>query len=138
MVDSDDHFTNITNVLLYWKYIRENYIKPYEAYRIFITTDTRSVELDALKEFGADKVVTINGTYAHLDREANLEPDCSKVDKTFLDFHALQYCDRAVISQSGFGKLGLWNRPEPNKDLIMFSKSQTFVKVKCDDELVMN
>jgi hypothetical protein len=31
-----------------------------------------------------------------------------------LDFELLKECDMAVASHSGFGLLGLWNRPEPS------------------------
>ena len=47
-----------------------------------------------------------------------------EIEKTFLDFHMLQNCDMAIISESGFGKLGVWNRLDPNKNLVTINKKQ--------------
>ena len=60
-----------------------------------------------------------------MDRTENL--NCLKTEKTFLDVHALQNCDMAIISESGFGKLGVWNRIDPNKNLVMVSKELKIV-----------
>ena len=62
-----------------------------------------------------------------MDREANLGNDCSRVEKPILDFHFLQMCDKAVISQSGFGRLGTWNRADPLKDVFVFDGKRSFV-----------
>ena len=117
--------------------MRERYIKNLTNYKVVITTDTRAAEIAAYNEFGRERVVSIIGPFAHLDRENNLSTveACSKVDKTFLDFHAMQYCDSLVISASGFGKLGAWNRPEPNKELVMFTLKQEFYKAQSMNQL---
>jgi hypothetical protein len=36
----------------------------------------------------------------------------------------LQNCDWALISESGFGKLGVWNRLKPNENLVTINKKQ--------------
>ncbi len=48
----------------------------------------------------------------------------NEIEKTFLDFYMLQNCDMAIISESGFGKLGVWNRLNPNENLVMINKKQ--------------
>lgn len=127
-VKYDGKFTERNNTKIYWNYIRNNLIKNLTNYKLFLTTDTNDVELEAIQEFGNDKVIVNEGINSHLDREINSK-DCNRVEKTFLDFHALQNCDRALISESGFGKYGLMNRKFPTKNLFMFSKKQQFIEL---------
>ncbi len=107
-VNNDENFTMKNNTVVYWNHIRNVFLKNVKDFKLFLTTDTRSVEVEAKKLFGSDKLVINDGLNTHLDRESNLHSDCSRVDKTFLDFHCLQNCDKAIISESGFGKLGTW------------------------------
>ena len=90
-------------------------------YKIFVTTDDEDVEKEALEQFGSSQLVINSGDIIHIDRDVRNLNDCSKIEKTFLDFHCLQNCDMAVISESGFGKLGLWNRKNPIQDLYLLS-----------------
>lgn len=107
---------------LFWNFIRKNFIasSPNNDWRVFVTSDVESIELEAVKEFGQNRVIRIQGINSHVDREENLGNDCTRVEKPILDFHFLQNCDKAVISQSGFGRLGLWNRPNPMENLFAF------------------
>jgi len=41
----------------------------------------------------------------------------------------------AIISESGFGKLGVFNRDEPNRNLVMISKEIKIVIKKSADDL---
>jgi hypothetical protein len=109
------------NLKIYWNYMRTNFIKNLTDYRIFLTTDTEDIEAEAIKEFGNEFVVTNGGPNNHLDFFGKLESNDEKLDKTFLDFHSLQNCNMAIISESGFGKLGVFNRNNPNENLAMFS-----------------
>lgn len=122
----DVQFTQRNNSKLFWKFMREKFIdaNPKQKYKIFVTTDTESVEEESIEEFGKENIVRFDGPFVHIDREAagNVN-DCSRVEKIFLDFHAIQSCDIAIISQSGFGRLGISNRPEPAKDLYRFEKN---------------
>ena len=104
---------------LFWQFIRNNFIQKdnFENWKIFITSDLEEVETEAINEFGIDKVIRIGGINSHIGREEQLSNDCTRIEKPILDFHFLQNCDKAVISKSGFGRLGAWNRVEPNKDL---------------------
>lgn len=126
-VDHDAPFTDKKNTFIYWNYIRNNFTNNQTDYKIFLTTDTRNIEIEAQKEFG-DKIIINDGINAHLDREHRLGDNCSKVYKTYLDFHSLQNCDAAIISESGFGLLGTWNRVNPNLNLVMFTKQKTLVR----------
>lgn len=133
-VDYDDTFMSKNNTYFYWKFIREHIEKSNNNFMIFLTTDTRSVQEEAVRLFG-EKLIMHEGINAHLDREHNLKNDCSKLDKIYLDFHSLQNCDAAIISESGFGKLGTWNRLEPSKNLAMFNKQQKLIVYNDTKEL---
>ena len=121
----DSEFMPKNSSKLFWKFIRETFLdkNPDKKYKLFVTTDTEAVEEEALEEFGEDTIVKINGPFIHIDREevGNVN-DCSKVEKVILDFHALQLCDIAIISQSGYGRLGISNRIDPAKDLYRFEE----------------
>ncbi len=109
----DITFTERNNSIIYWNYIRNVFLNNNnnnsQNYKLFVTTDTQSIELEAKKEFG-NNVIINEGLNTHLDwiQRGKVSSDCSEVSKTFLDFHSLQNCDKAIISQSGFGKLGVW------------------------------
>ena len=134
-VEYDAPFTLDSNAKIYWNYIKSVFMKNETNYKIFLTTDKKNIENEAMKWFGLNKVIINDGINSHLDREINLGiKNCNKVEKTFLDFHCLQNCDKAIISESGFGKLGVWNREKPNENLVMFSKMQKLViKASADD-----
>ncbi len=108
-VSHDGQFTMKNNTIIYWNYIKNVFLKNnFINYKLFLTTDTGSIELEAKQEFG-DRLIINDGLNTHLDRESNLNfSSCGRVDKTFLDFHSMQNCGKAIISESGFGKLGTW------------------------------
>ena len=128
-VKYDFEYNNLTATKLFWKFIRERFLTEInnESWKLFITTDTEKVEREAIEEFGSEKIIKIPGLFTHIDRESNLGNDCERVEKTILDFHFMQNCDKAVISKSGFGMLGLWNRNDPIKDLFIF-ENYKFIK----------
>jgi hypothetical protein len=124
-VKFDSEFLPRNSSKLFWKFIRETFlnVNSSQKYKIFITTDTESVEEESIREFGENMIVKINGHFVHIDREEyGNTSDCSKIEKVILDFHALQFCDAAVISPSGFGKYGISNRINPTKDLYRYEK----------------
>lgn len=137
----DLEFTSRNNSKLFWQFIRDKFIKEHnlKKYKLFITTDTEEIEKECIKEFGIKNVVYNEGPFTHIDREPLNKHDCSSVDKVILDFHSLQNCDYAVISQSGFGRLGVANRQDPLKNLYRFethtdkkhhNKSYVFKKIE--------
>lgn len=91
--------------LLFWKFIRKKFLNLEKDYKIFVSTDLESVYEEAEKEFGKENMIKIPGLYTHIDREQFLGEDCQRVEKSILDFHFMQNCDYAVISDSGYGKL---------------------------------
>jgi hypothetical protein len=119
----DSEFMPSNSSKLFWKFIRETFLdkNPEQKYKLFVSTDTEAVEKESLLEFGEDMIVKIDGPFVHIDREevGNVN-NCSRVEKVILDFHALQLCDIAIISQSGYGRLGISNRIDPAKDLYRF------------------
>jgi hypothetical protein len=67
-----------------------------------------------------------------------LEINDEKLDKTFLDFHSLKNCHMAIISESGFGKLAIFNRNNPNENLAMFSNMRSTSEFKEQKIIVKN
>ena len=126
------------NLKIYWNYIRTNFIKNLTDYRIFLTTDTQDIVSEAIKEFGNELVVTNEGPNNHLDLFSKLELNDEKLDKIFLDFHSLQNCNMAIISESGFGKLGVFNRNDPNQNLAMFTNLRSTSEFKEQKIIVKN
>lgn len=114
----------VSNSKRYWKLVREKFIANVtnDDYRVFLTTDNALVHEDGLKEFG-DKMVYNHGPMNHIDylKYSRNESDCSAIEKSLLDFECLKLCDMAVISRSQFGRMGLWNRPEPAKHVYAFN-----------------
>ncbi|CAF2619310.1 unnamed protein product [Rotaria sp. Silwood2] len=92
--------------------------------RVFITTDSAEVQQLARKLFSTKnneptRLIEINGTIAHIDRDWNYLA-CESLEKTILDFHALSHCDLAVISKSSFGHLAVMRRIHPYHELYLY------------------
>ena len=108
-------------------------------YKVFLTTDNPTVYDDFLKHFGR-KLIHNNGPFNHIDfiefsKDLN---DCSSIEKSVLDFHCLAECDAAVISRSQFGRMGIWRRKDPIKDLYTYNPlTDEFVEIKHLDQLKM-
>ena len=120
----DYQYNSFSVTKLFWRFIRENLVNSStlndDDWKLFISTDTEAVLKEAVQEFGAERLIQIPGLFTHIDRESDAGEDCSRVEKTILDFHFMQNCDKAVVSKSGFGKLGVWNRRDPIKDMYVF------------------
>ena len=119
----DKVINEMNSTKLFWSFIREKFInKEVNAdWRLFITSDFESVEKEAIKEFGLNRIIRINGVNSHIDKEGKHDAnDCSKTEKPMLDFHFMRNCDKAIVSNSGFGILGMWSRKEPVKDAFVF------------------
>jgi hypothetical protein len=113
----------VENSKRYWNIIKEKLLPNinHNNFKIFITTDNQLVHDDALKEFGSDKIVYHPGPFNHVDYIENTKDDCTNSEKAILDFHSLQNCDMAVISRSQFGRIGLWNRKNPLKEVYAYN-----------------
>jgi hypothetical protein len=76
------------------------------------------------------------GPFNHVDFLENTKDDCINSEKAILDFHSLQNCDMAVISRSQFGRIGLWNRDNPLKDVYAYNTDkEDFFKWKTFSDL---
>lgn len=127
-VKYDYKFNNRNVSRLFWTFIRQNLTMNETNFTLFVTTDTESVYDEAVRVFGQETVMTIDGLYTHLDREADLKENCSRVDKTVLDLHFMQNCDSIVISDSNFGKFGVMLRRDPTRSAFIF-KDNKFHKI---------
>jgi len=114
----------------HWSHIRENFIEKYGllSYKIFVTSDHKGAEEDAIREFGNERIFTIAGNITHTDinysSNNKISSACSVYEKPLLDFHFMQNCDMAVVGRnSGFGVLGVLNRKKPLENLYLFSES---------------
>jgi hypothetical protein len=118
-VKNDRQFNHRNISKKFWKFVRKNFIQnsTNHNWKLFVTSDIESVEMEAVDEFGKEKVIRILGTSSHIGMEKYSANNCSRIEKPILDFHFLQNCDKAVISLSGFGRLGMNNRKQPDKDL---------------------
>ena len=93
--------------------------------RVFITTDSGDVQKLARTLFSStdenqpSRLIEINGTIAHIDRDWNYL-GCRSLEKTILDFHALSFCSLAVISKSSFGYLAIMRRINPYEELYLY------------------
>ena len=120
----------------YWDFVRNNLTKGMSDFRVFVTADTEAVEKEAVKELGESKVVVIDGVSAHMDREADFGPKCSRFDKIVMDFWMLGYCDMALVSDSGFGIFGILRTKIPEDHFFVLSaltsglKKPDFFKLK--------
>lgn len=97
-----------------------NFLRSREG-RVFITTDSADVQQLARRLFShqPSRLIEINGTIAHIDRDWNYL-GCRSLEKTILDFHALSYCHLAVISKSSFGHLAILRRLDPYEQLYLY------------------
>jgi hypothetical protein len=130
-VSDDYQYNHLSVIEKFWHFINQTFINQLKSenknYKIFISTDTEKVLVEANRTFGNDKMIKIEGMYTHLDRESNLGNDCSRVEKTFLDFDFMKHCHMAVVSASGYGMISIMNRPEPTLNLYKFDKD--FIKI---------
>lgn len=146
---SDEPFTNRKDTQLFWKLIQDKFIKQNTNYIIYVTSDLQEVKDEAKEVFGKDFVISNDKSSIHIEKDfKKMKSECENdsIKEIILDFHMLQMCDMAVVSQSGFGMLGLWNRKVPNKDLFVHTnqnltndywdrKNLHFMKVENLDEL---
>lgn len=118
-VNNDLVFAPRSYSKFYWDYIKNNFLKRVNDYKIFVTADMKSVEDEAVKVFDNKNIEIIEGLSTHMDSERKMK-DCTRYDKVVMDFFMLGHCDMAVVSNSGFGIFGVLR----NKYLI---NSQDFV-----------
>lgn len=111
----------------FWNFINQTFLQGVDPdlYKIFITADREHVKYEARNYFAKHQVIFQENSSFHVENNLNInssKADCDLMGSVLLDFHILQNCDYAVISQSGFGILGMWNRIEPLKDVYVFTK----------------
>jgi hypothetical protein len=110
------------NTKYFWKFVKEKFITKTKRgnYRIFVTTDTESVEQEAFHVFDKRRLVKISGDFTHLDKEKGYGKNCSRFEKVILDFHVIKECDMLLASASGYGRFANYNRPRPHHNYAVF------------------
>jgi hypothetical protein len=96
---------------------------------VYLTTDSERFKRKFIDSFEQGRVLVFNDSSAHLAYDFNkmlggtsgFNKVCKKNRNTLLDFLCLSECDMGAVSHSGFGVVGIWNRPEPNKELYVYS-----------------
>ena len=140
-VGSDRVFTERKYSKLYWKFMKHSIIKNESNYKIFITSDTESVTKEAIAEFGRDKVLINEGAYYHLDLGPSSSYSCKHHEKTFLDLHTFQLCDKVVISRGGYGLMGNFLREDPFNEFYRYtdlSNEISFIQINNIKDLEEN
>ena len=120
---TDRLFTERKNSKHFWNFIRNKMIGNETNYKIFITTDTESVAKEALKHFGKEKVIITAGDYVHIDVAFLYDKyKCESYEKTILDFHTFQLCDKTVVSRGGYGLMANYLRIDPFNEFYRYTE----------------
>ncbi|CAF0923318.1 unnamed protein product [Brachionus calyciflorus] len=104
----------------FWNFIKDNFLDKKNdstEYAIYVTSDRENVKLEAKNFFLNYQVFYLEKSSQHID----VGTDCQSTENVILDFHIMQNCDIGVVSHSGFGILGLWNRPRPFSNLFVYT-----------------
>lgn len=113
--------TDKNSPMLYWNFINKTFINSSEKYSIFVTSDRNHVKFEAKKFFSPINVVFNINSSLHIEKKMNGLNGCFELEMVILDFHLMQYCDAAVVGHSGFGIMAMWNRPDPFKDVYVYT-----------------
>lgn len=131
-VDDDFSFTPRSHVPKFWNFINSTFIQSGlvgKNWKIYVTSDHEFVRDEALSVFGADRVFFYRNSSVHIEmlyRKVKFKnEDVIKFQNVVLDFHTLQNCKYAVLSHSGFGILGVMNRPESDKNVWVYTSPET-------------
>ncbi|RNA11346.1 hypothetical protein BpHYR1_006320 [Brachionus plicatilis] len=113
----------------YWRFIDENFLNSSDSdkYKIFVTSDYEPIKEEAKSYFPKNEVIYNENSSFHIDKQGDKE--CKGLESVIFDFHMMQNCDIGVISHSGYGLLALLNRPDPFKELYVYSKEHKHQKV---------
>jgi hypothetical protein len=109
-------FMRKENVKQFWDFIRKNLTNDkaiLKDYKLFVTTDTPELIDEAANIFGQDKVVGFKNISFHIHSNSEGKK-CSDFIGIAVDFYLLAHCDMGVVSQSGFGLMGILNRKVKN------------------------
>lgn len=108
----------------FWYFINETFLQTNLSNRfsIYITSDREYVKEEGKKFFAGQNVFYIQNSSSHVEVKSK-DNGCKNFENVIFDFHLMQYCDIGVVSHSGFGILSMWNRPEPFKDLYVYTKN---------------
>lgn len=120
----DRKFAEKNDSKLFWDFLLKRFSKQLisNKFKIYLTTDKEYVKQEALSLFQPNKVIFMNDSSLHLDKNFQQKNEKFTVaENIILDFHMLQNCDAGIVSHSSFGILGLWNRKQPFKNLFVYT-----------------
>ncbi|RNA02078.1 hypothetical protein BpHYR1_038632 [Brachionus plicatilis] len=118
----------------YWRFINKKFLnsKNSGSYKIFVTSDYERVKEEAQSYFPNNEVIYNKNSSFHIEKQG--DNDCGGFESVVFDFHIMQNCDIGVISHSGYGLLALLNRPEPFKELYVYSKEHKHLKITYNND----
>jgi hypothetical protein len=96
-------------------------------YRIFITTNDIQTVYKTIHSFiDKSKIVKpksqlTNGIQDVHVGYTKIRNNCTVVEPSIIDFQLLQYCDKIINSESGFGIFGSLNKQDPFKDFYVYT-----------------
>jgi hypothetical protein len=110
----DTKFMPQSDSQLYWQFILNKFNLNDDKSKIFITTDRQEVIDEAMQAFGREKVIAFKDRSFHIAHRKTIrdESECDKISELYLDFLLLSECNMGIISQSGFGMIGILNRKD--------------------------
>ncbi|RNA28787.1 hypothetical protein BpHYR1_007328 [Brachionus plicatilis] len=123
--------TKIT--LDFWNFVKTKFLESTKYlntnFSIYVTADREFVKKEAKEYFPNHPVFYIEDSSVHVEKQININK-CLDMENVLLDFHFMQNCDIGVVSHSGFGIMSMWNRPDPLKNLYVYTQKdqKAFVK----------
>lgn len=115
--------TDVNASVNFWHFINKTFLqsKYSNQYSINITSDTEQIKQEGKNFFVNHNVFYNDKSSNHVEIKSQ-ENGCQSLENVIFDFHLMQYCDIGVVSHSGFGILSMWNRPDPFKNLYVYTK----------------
>jgi hypothetical protein len=125
-IRTKDDRTPKSDVIKFWHFMSHEFISNNtNDYRIFITTNDYNLVEKTLSFIDQSKIIKpktqLNNAIQDIHAgQLKIKGNCTLVEPSILDFYLLQYCDKIINSESGFGIFATLNRPEPFKEFYAY------------------
>lgn len=109
----------------FWEFVNTKFLKSRKYmntnFSIYVTADREYVKKESKNRFPNHQVFYIQDSSVHVEKQI-YRNKCQDMENVILDFHLMQNCDIGVVSHSGFGIMSMWNRPQPLKNVYVYTK----------------